>query len=118
MGAGEGVGEAVATGVGVGEAVTTGDGVGVGVGAVLGGGVGVGCGVGGGLCTVGLSSTFRTTITVRGLFKSPAPEFLAVSEMLAVYVPVGSAADATVTVKAAAPPTETLLLPGEADSQP
>jgi hypothetical protein len=79
VGVGEGVGEAVTIGEGVGDGTATGEGVGV--GTILGGGVGVGCGVGGGLCTVGLSNTFRTTFTVRGLFKTPTPEFFAVSVM-------------------------------------
>ena len=43
-----------------------------GVGDAVGTGEGVG-GVGGGGRTVGLFSTFRTTFTVRGLFKSAAP---------------------------------------------
>lgn len=71
----------VGVGEGVGDAVDTGEGVGDGDGSILGGGVGVGCGVGGGGCTVGLFSTFRTTFTVRGLFKSAVPLSFAVSEM-------------------------------------
>ena len=71
----------VGVGEGVGDAVGTGEGVGDGDGAILGGGVGVGCGVGGGGCTVGLFSTFRTTFTVRGLFKSAVPLSFAVSEI-------------------------------------